>query len=148
MRTKPGLSWLTVTPLRPQSFPMASLKPTSAVPIATTLPGRTRLTNALARRFASLQSVPIDRWGGCLFINPDPQCGPLRDALGVPNVSLVFLVAVLVVAVRLGLWPSIYASLVCFLTYNFLYTEPYYTFEVKHEEDLLTILFFLVVALA
>ena len=72
---------------------------------------------------------------------------PLRDALGVPNVSLVFLVAVLVVAVRLGLWPSIYASLVCFLTYNFLYTEPYYTFEVKHEEDLLTILFFLVVAI-
>jgi len=72
---------------------------------------------------------------------------PLRDALGVPNVSLVFLVAVLAVAVRLGLWPSIYASLVCFLTYNFLYTEPYYTFEVKHEEDLLTILFFLVVAI-
>ena len=32
-----------------------------------------------------LQLVPvsIDSWGGCLFINPDPDCGPLRDALGV-----------------------------------------------------------------
>lgn len=30
-----------------------------------------------------LQPVAIDRWGGCLFINPDPQCGPLKDALGV-----------------------------------------------------------------
>ena len=30
-----------------------------------------------------LQQVAIDRWGGCLFINPDPNCGPLKDAMGV-----------------------------------------------------------------
>lgn len=30
-----------------------------------------------------LPQAAIDRWGGCLFINPDPRCGPLRDALGV-----------------------------------------------------------------
>ena len=31
----------------------------------------------------NLQQVRIDRWGGCLFVNPNPQCGPLLDALGV-----------------------------------------------------------------
>lgn len=30
-----------------------------------------------------LQEIAIDRWGGCLFINPDPNCGPLKDALGI-----------------------------------------------------------------
>lgn len=25
----------------------------------------------------------IARWGGCLFVNPDPSAGPLEDALGV-----------------------------------------------------------------
>ena len=30
-----------------------------------------------------LAPVSIDSWGGCLFINPDPDCGPLSDALGI-----------------------------------------------------------------
>ena len=30
-----------------------------------------------------LPEAKIDRWGGFLFINPDPNCGPLSDALGV-----------------------------------------------------------------
>lgn len=31
----------------------------------------------------ALPEVPIGRWGGCLFVNPDPNAGPLEDALGV-----------------------------------------------------------------
>lgn len=31
----------------------------------------------------ALPAVSIDRWAGNLFINPDPDCGPLADALGV-----------------------------------------------------------------
>lgn len=35
-----------------------------------------------------LREVKIDRWGGFLFINPDPQAGPLADHLGkMPNTS-------------------------------------------------------------
>lgn len=30
-----------------------------------------------------LKPVQLDRWGGCIFINPDPNCGPLSDALGI-----------------------------------------------------------------
>ena len=30
-----------------------------------------------------LVEVRLERWGGCLFINPDPDAGPLEDALGI-----------------------------------------------------------------
>ncbi|MBU0724651.1 MAG: sensor histidine kinase KdpD [Alphaproteobacteria bacterium] len=66
--------------------------------------------------------------------------------LDVPNLSLIFLTGVLLVAIRLGLWPSILASLLSFFAYNFFFTVPYHTFAVHRTEDLLTIFFFLVVA--
>ncbi|MCP5150217.1 MAG: DUF4118 domain-containing protein [Ectothiorhodospiraceae bacterium] len=62
------------------------------------------------------------------------------------NLSLVYLVAVLGVATRLGLWPSIYACITSFLLYNFLFTPPYLTFTVEHEGDLATLVLYLVVA--
>lgn len=31
----------------------------------------------------TLPEINIARWGGCLFVNPDPDAGPLEDALGV-----------------------------------------------------------------
>jgi two-component system sensor histidine kinase KdpD len=70
----------------------------------------------------------------------------VEQVLPLPNISLVFVMAVLLVAIRFGLWPSIYASLLSFLTYNFFFTEPYFTFAVIRKADLLTIIFFLVVA--
>ncbi len=66
--------------------------------------------------------------------------------LPLPNISLVYMVAVLIVAIRFGLWPSLYASLVSFLAYNYFFTEPYFTFNVIHEGELSTIVFFLIVA--
>jgi two-component system, OmpR family, sensor histidine kinase KdpD len=66
--------------------------------------------------------------------------------LPVANLSLIFLMAVLVVAIRFGLWPSVYTSLLSFFVYNFFFTEPHYTFMVERQEDILTVIFFLVVA--
>ena len=66
--------------------------------------------------------------------------------LPLANLSLIFLMAVLFAAIRFGLWPSVYASLVSFVAYNFFFTEPYHTFIVSHREDVLTVVFFLVVA--
>lgn len=66
--------------------------------------------------------------------------------LPLPNISLVFVVAVLIVAMRFGLWPSLFASVISFLSYNFFFTEPYYTFTVVNRGDLSTIVFFLIVA--
>ncbi|QIB33153.1 sensor histidine kinase [Ancylobacter pratisalsi] len=65
----------------------------------------------------------------------------------VESLSLFFLVGVLAVASRFGLWPSIYASVLAFLGYNFFLTEPYYTFEVAHQNVVLTLFLFLLVAI-
>ena len=50
--------------------------------------------------------------------------------LPLPNLSLIFLMAVLLVAIRFGLWPSVYTSLLSFVAYNFFFTEPHHTFIV------------------
>lgn len=62
------------------------------------------------------------------------------------NLSLLFLLAVLIVAARWGLWPSIVAGLASFVTLNFFFTAPYYTLTVEEEGDVATLVFFLVMA--
>lgn len=67
--------------------------------------------------------------------------------LAVANLSLILLVAVLIVATRTRMAVSIYTAIVCFLGYNFLFTQPYYTLAVAQANDLITVFLFLVVAL-
>jgi two-component system sensor histidine kinase KdpD len=66
--------------------------------------------------------------------------------LPLANLSLIFLMAVLFAAIRFGLWPSVYTSLLSFVAYNFFFTVPHHTFMVENQGDLLTVAFFLVVA--
>jgi two-component system sensor histidine kinase KdpD len=63
-----------------------------------------------------------------------------------PNLSMVFLVAVLLVAVSYGIWPAIYASALSFLVYNFFFIQPLYTFTVAEPYELLALVIFLIVA--
>jgi len=70
------------------------------------------------------------------------------DALfPVASLSLIFITGVVVVAVRLGLGPSLTASVLSFAAFNFFFTEPYNTFLVNDRGDILTLLLFLAVAL-
>lgn len=64
----------------------------------------------------------------------------------IPNLSMVFLMAVLFTAVSFGIWPAIYASIVSFAAYNFFFIEPIYTFTVAEPYELLALVIFLVVA--
>ncbi len=64
----------------------------------------------------------------------------------IPNLSMVFLLAVLVTAISFGIWPAIYASVLSFLTYNFFFITPVYTFTVAEPYELLALVIFLVVA--
>lgn len=66
--------------------------------------------------------------------------------LDVPNLALIYLVAVLTVSSRHGLWPSISAAILGFLAYNFFFTQPYYSFRVEREQDLISLLFFVLVS--
>ncbi len=64
----------------------------------------------------------------------------------IPNLSLIFLLAVLVTAIRFGIWPAIFASVLSFLAYNFFFIPPLYTFTVAEPYELLALFIFLVVA--
>ena len=67
--------------------------------------------------------------------------------IGVQNTDLVFLTAVVAIAVRFGLWPSLLASVVSALCYNFFFTEPYYTFSIADPRNVIAVVFFTIVAI-
>ncbi|HTS93342.1 MAG TPA: sensor histidine kinase KdpD [Stellaceae bacterium] len=63
-----------------------------------------------------------------------------------PNISMVFLSAVLFSAIAYGLWPSLYATLLSVLAYNFFFLPPIYTFTIADPANVMALLFFGVVA--
>ena len=65
----------------------------------------------------------------------------------VESLALLFLPAVLFSASRFGLWPSLLSSVAAFLVYNFFFTEPYHTFSVYRESEVVTLLLFLIVSI-
>ncbi|MGA8260450.1 MAG: ATP-binding protein [Arenicellales bacterium] len=107
--------------------------------------------------YGGIPDQPVTRW--------NPQREPWRSyfsALGsvvagtavallfrgfpLVNLALFFLVVVVVVASNWGRGPSLLASLVSFLAFNYLFTVPYYTLRVDNRDDVLTLAFFLVMA--
>jgi len=62
------------------------------------------------------------------------------------NLSLVFLLGVLVVASRWGLTLSLYAAVLSFLAFNFFFTEPHFTLAVQSDTDVATLVLFLAAA--
>lgn len=70
----------------------------------------------------------------------------LQLYLPLPDLSMVFLTAVLYSAVTWGLLPSIGASILSVLMYNFFFIPPLHTFTVASPRDLLNLIIFLLVA--
>jgi two-component system sensor histidine kinase KdpD len=74
--------------------------------------------------------------------------GKLISALApLPNIAMVFLMAVLFAAVSFGMWPAILASVLSFLAYNFFFIEPLYTFQIAEPHEFLALIIFLIVAI-
>jgi two-component system sensor histidine kinase KdpD len=74
-------------------------------------------------------------------------CAELVDYwVGVENVDLVFLTAVVGVAVRYGLWPSLLASVASALCYNFFFLPPIYTFTIADPHNIAAFALFTLVA--
>lgn len=71
----------------------------------------------------------------------------LTDLTPIPNLSLIYLLAVLLTAVRFGIWPAVYASLLSFAAYNFFFIAPLYTFTIAEPYELLALAIFLLVAI-
>lgn len=71
----------------------------------------------------------------------------LQPRLGIENVDLVLLTAVVAVAVRFGLWPSLLASLAASLAYNFFFLPPVYTFTITDPTNVAAFFFFMLIAI-
>ncbi len=63
-----------------------------------------------------------------------------------PNISLVYLAAILFTAVAYGLMPSLFAVLLSVLTYNFFFLPPIYSFTISDPANVMALVFFSIVA--
>jgi two-component system sensor histidine kinase KdpD len=72
----------------------------------------------------------------------------MRPYFGYETVPLVFLVAVLGVAYRFGLGPSLLAAFAGMACYNFFFLSPVYTFTIADPTNIAALFFFLFTALA
>ena len=99
----------------------------SRFPLASAWPALTSrgVAEALAMMLlASLVAWPLDVW------------------LGVSNLTLVYLAAVLLSALTRGLWAGLLTGVMSALAFNWLYTEPRYTFSIADPDNVLALLAF------
>lgn len=73
---------------------------------------------------------------------------PLELVVVNTTLVLVYVLAVVAIALQHGWRPAITASILAFLSFNFFLTEPRYTFHVTRQDELVTLFFLLVIALA
>ncbi|MEA3641248.1 MAG: sensor histidine kinase KdpD [Lamprobacter sp.] len=71
----------------------------------------------------------------------------IEPLVPLPSLSLVFLTAVLLVAVRTAMRPALIAAVLSAAAYNFFFTEPRYTFAMSRTHELVTVGFFLIMGL-
>jgi two-component system sensor histidine kinase KdpD len=67
--------------------------------------------------------------------------------IGYSELALIFVVTVLIVAMRTRMLITIMSVLICFLLYNYFFIEPRFTFRVSAERGVMTIIIFIVSAL-
>jgi len=65
----------------------------------------------------------------------------------VANISMLYLLAVFASAILFGSGPAVLASVAAFLTFDWFFVEPYYTFTVADPEEWIALVFFLATAL-
>ncbi|MBW8312726.1 MAG: sensor histidine kinase KdpD [Rhizobium sp.] len=111
----------------------------------------TPYARARARRRLELPEGP-PLWGEGVFATVAVALSVLSGALAerflsLEELSLVFIPAVMLVAVRARMAVAAYAALLCFMAYNFFFIEPRYTFQIAAGQGVVAVGVFLVVAL-
>jgi two-component system sensor histidine kinase KdpD len=71
----------------------------------------------------------------------------VEDRADVPDASTLYLLAVALVAYLRGSWAAVGAAFASFLTYNFLFVPPRFTFQVADPQHILTLVILLVVGI-
>ena len=67
--------------------------------------------------------------------------------VGLDDLSMIFILAVLVVAARTRMTAAVVAAVLCFFAYNFFFIEPRFTFLISAQRGVITVLLFLGTAL-
>ena len=67
--------------------------------------------------------------------------------IDLPNISMIFIPVVLFSAIRHGLLPSLWATLLSTLAYNFFFLEPLYTLTIDNPQNVVSLVFLLLVAI-
>ncbi len=73
--------------------------------------------------------------------------GLAQHFLGLSDLSMVFMLAVVLVAARTDTGPATLAALLSFLGYNFFFIEPRFTFYIEANHSVATVLVFLAAAI-
>ena len=95
-----------------------------------------RAASAVPRYLAALAGVAI----------MSVLIGLVFGTFRVANISMLYLIVVLLAATRLGSGPAIFASIVAFLTFDWFFVPPEHTFTVADPEEWVSLLLFLVTA--
>jgi two-component system sensor histidine kinase KdpD len=74
-------------------------------------------------------------------------CLPLLSYLDLANIIMLYLLAVVLIAVYLGRGPAVLAAFVCVALFDFLFVQPRFSFSVHDGQYLVTFMVMLVVAL-
>ena len=70
----------------------------------------------------------------------------LRDVLDTTLVALLYLIPLGIITAFGGLGPGITSALITFLTFNYFFIQPYYTFTVHRPTDVVILVVFFIVA--
>ncbi|MEA2528298.1 MAG: two-component system, OmpR family, sensor histidine kinase KdpD [Thermomicrobiales bacterium] len=71
----------------------------------------------------------------------------VRDALGILNVALIYLLICFVLALTAGAGPAALAAVLSFLTYNYFFIPPFHTFTIGRANHVLALIVYLLVAI-
>ncbi|MBI3966832.1 MAG: DUF4118 domain-containing protein [Chloroflexi bacterium] len=114
---------------------------------------RTGLATRLARAMTSLGSAVQAQWPGYLaafgaVALVSVGIGLLVGQIHVANISMLYLLAVLAVAIYWGSGPAVAASVTAFFTFNWFFVEPRYTLTVAAPGEWIALPLFLATAIA
>lgn len=116
-------------------------------------------TAAHPRGFLLVQSLRggVRRWRGLVALAGYAEAavgvaattgaiGTVLSVVGVTNMSSLYLIVILAMAVRYGFGPAVFASVLSFLAFNWFHIHPVHTLHVAAPGELLALLLFLTVA--
>lgn len=92
----------------------------------------------MTRQQPETASWPAYAWSLALVVGSTGVAMLGRDTFHLPDVVMLYLLAILVASFRFGRGPAIGAAALSVATYDFFFVPPFYTFSVEHARHVMT----------